>query len=76
MNLSEDDLVDTAGKHLESFIAMMIGLGGYLNNFSVANEIKIGDFNYRYQFVLGREGSNFYAQMDEQFEKHGLTEEV
>lgn len=75
MNLTQDELTDVIGEHLESLIALFVGLIGRLNNFSVANEIVIAGERYRYQFVLGRQGKEFYRQMEEEFKEAGLVEE-
>lgn len=73
MDITKDQFTDVIGENLESLIALTIGLLPHpLDNFSVANELVIGGDNYRYQFVLGREGEDFYEQMEDNFREADL----
>lgn len=73
-NISKDELTDVIGQNLESLIALLVGLGGELKDFSVANQISIAGVNYRYQFVVGCEGGSFYSQLEQHFRDAGLVE--
>lgn len=72
---TKDEITDVVGKNVESLLALLIGLTAKMNNFSVANEMMVGNDKYRYQLVLGREGSRFYDMMEEEFREAGLLGE-
>lgn len=77
MNDFKDELTDLTGKHLESFIALLIkSLPGNVGNFGVGHRLNIEGDNYRYYFVMAQEGHPVYDQLEMQYEQTSNSDQT
>lgn len=60
-----NELVDLTSRHLEPFIALLLKcLPDELGHFGTTNGVNVAGENYRYQFVVAKEGHPHYREME------------
>lgn len=63
------EIADIIGEHLESLIALIVGIGGKAKTFGVSSKLHIAGTSYRYEFVAVKEGTELYEKMEENYEE-------
>lgn len=64
-----DQLTDLTGKHLESFIALLVKVfPGEIGQFGTGHKINVDGDDYRYYFVMAKEGHPTFQNLENQYQ--------